>query len=103
MINYPNLIPECNVDTVFVEMCGYKQPNHAYSITQVSSILETSMSNKRAMGFVDNDKRHPKYFKNFKELDSTNNAKLLKHRNKQHYLVVVHPAMDKFIFKLCQD
>lgn len=101
MIDYPNLIPECNIDTLFVEMLGYKKPNHAPSITIVSSILEKK-TNQRAMGFVDSDKRQPLYFKEFKVIDTTANAKLLKHPERHHYLVVVNPDMDTFIFNLCR-
>ena len=55
MIDHPNLIPECNVDTAVVEMLGYRRPNHAPSITQVSSILENKMMKRHAIGFIDND------------------------------------------------
>src|SRR4051812_17562327 len=100
MIDYPNLIPECNVDTAFVEMLGYKRPNHAPSITQVSSILENKMIKQTAIGFVDNDKKQPQYFKAFEVLKATKNAKLLKHPIRNHYLIIVNPDMDTFIFKL---
>lgn len=103
MIDFPTLIPECNVDTAFVEMCGYRRPNHAPSISQVSYILEQKMSKRRAIGFVDNDKRKPKYFDEFNEIDRTNNARLLKHSNRHHYLVIVNPDMDTFIFNLCKE
>lgn len=102
MIKHPNLIPECNVDTAFVEMCGFKDPNHAYSISQVSAILEKKMTDKKAIGFVDNDKRKPQYLKEFKEIESSNKVSLLKHPQQRHFLVVVSPAMDRFLFDLCK-
>lgn len=102
MIDHPYLIPECNVDTAFVEMYGYKRPNHAPGISQVSSILEKNMTKKRAMGFIDNDKRKPEYFKYFEVMEKTSNAQLFKHPNTHHYLVVVNPDMDTFIFNLCR-
>ena len=102
MIRYPNLIPECNVDTAFVEMLGYIDPNHAPDISTVSSILEAKNANQRAIGFIDNDKKKPKYISQFKVFDNgIGNVKLLKHPAKEQYLVVVHPAMDKFIYDLC--
>ena len=57
MIRYPNLIPECNVDTVFVEALGYPGPNHAPSINQVCAILEKRGPQGKAIGFIDNDKK----------------------------------------------
>lgn len=102
MIAYPFLIPECNVDTIFVESLHYKSPNHAPSITQVSRIMENRPL-QRAMGFVDNDKKQPQYFSNFVQIDYSTNVKLLKHKEREHYLVVVNPAMDEFLYKICQD
>jgi hypothetical protein len=105
MIRYPNLIPECNVDTAFVEMLGYIDPNHAPNISQVSSILEAKRNAKqKAIGFIDNDKKKPQYILQFKVLDGViKNVKLLKHPDKEQYLVVVNPAMDQFVFTLCKD
>ena len=103
MIKYPCLLPECNIDTAFVEMIGYKEPNHAPSITQVSFILENKFSNQRAMGFIDNDKKKTKYIAEFECIDEVNRARLLKHPDRHHYLVVLDPAMDGFIFSLCES
>jgi hypothetical protein len=100
MIKYPNLIPECNVDTVFVEMLGYKNPNHAPDINQVALILNKKKTNEKAIGFIDDDKKSPLYFKEFKQLDKIGDVKLLKHSKRNHYLVVVSPAMDNFIYNL---
>jgi hypothetical protein len=103
MIQYPNLIPECNVDTAFVEMLGYLEPNHAPNISQVCSILEKKNANQPAIGFIDDDKKKPAYLSNFQVQDRIKNVQLLKHSTKNQYLIVVKPAMDKFIFTLCED
>lgn len=97
MIEYPNLIPECNVDTVFVEVLGYKRPNHAPNINDVFKIFAKRKSSEKLIGFVDNDKRKPKDFFEFVIKDKINNVSLLKHPDKEHYLVVVSPAMDEFM------
>lgn len=101
-MKHPNLIPECNVDTAFVEMLGYKGANHAPGITEVSNILERKMVNQTAFGFVDGDKKQPKYFNNFIVIKTTTNAKLLKHLVRNHYLVMVNPDMDRFIYNICR-
>jgi len=56
-MRHPNLIPECNVDTLFVEALGYQSPNHAPSINQVCAILEKRGPHGRAIGIIDNDKK----------------------------------------------
>jgi hypothetical protein len=103
MIDYPNLIPECNVDTAFVEMLGYKNPNHAESITQVSSILEKAKPKQKAIGFIDNDKKKTSYISQFETVDTIKNVSLFKHPDREHYLVIVDPAMDEFIYNLCKN
>lgn len=103
MIDYPNLIPECNVDTVFVEVLGYKDPNHASGISEVCKIMDQNLTKQSAMGFIDDDSKKPNYFKAFKVFDQTNKVSLFKHSERPHYLVVVKPAMDKFIYDLCAE
>lgn len=100
MIDYPNLVPECNVDTVFVEMLGYKNPNHASSIGQVASIFLSKKIKGKIIGFIDDDKKVPPYFQKFEPLDKIGSISLLKYSKADHYLVVVKPAMDKFLFDL---
>lgn len=103
MIRYPNLIPECNVDTVFVEALGYPGPNHASSINQVCAILEKRSAHGKAIGFIDNDKKRPAYLAEFDVVENLGNVRLLKHRTKRQHLIVVSPAMDRFIFDLCTE
>lgn len=102
MIQYPFLIPECNVDTVFIESLHYQSPNHVLSINQVSNILENRPL-QRAMGFIDDDKKKPKYFSDFIQIESVDHVRLLKHKVRDHYLVVVQPAMDEFIYCICKE
>jgi len=59
MIKHSFLVPECNVDTVFVEMLGYDEPNHAPNIHSVCSILENLPAKQSAIGFIDDDKKKP--------------------------------------------
>jgi hypothetical protein len=103
MIRYPNLIPECNVDTVFVEALGYPGPNHAASINEVCAILEKKGPHGKAIGFIDNDKKRPAYLADFDVVEDLGNVRLLKHATKRQHLIVVTPAMDRFIFDLCTE
>lgn len=102
MIDYPNLVPECNVDTAFVEAIGYRRPNHAANINQVSLILQ-KQARKKVIGFIDNDKKMPSYFLEFNLVNEINDVALLKHNERDHCLVVVKPAMDEFIFNLSRN
>ncbi|MBO9635800.1 MAG: hypothetical protein J7578_22030 [Chitinophagaceae bacterium] len=103
MIRYPYLIPECNVDTAFVEMLGYDSPNHAPNIQQVCIALDNSKANTVCIGFIDDDKKKPAYISNFTLMERSDNFHILKHKTKKQFLVVAIPAMDKVIYRLCQD
>lgn len=103
MIRYPNLVSECNVDTAFVEMIGYMEPNHAPNIHQVSSILEKQKSAVPCIGFIDDDKKKPAYISSFKLFKKGRYISILKHPSKNQFLVVAIPAMDSVIHNLCTD
>lgn len=103
MIRYPYLISECNVDTAFVEMLGYVEPNHAPNIQQVCLMMQNSKTNATYIGFIDNDKKKPSYISSFKLLDESKYFRILRHETKNQFLVVAIPAMDKVIYELCQE
>jgi hypothetical protein len=103
MIKFPLLLPECYVDTAFVEMLGFKEPNHQAGISRVSTVLERKLASTKAMGFIDNDKRKTDYIRQFELIDQVNQLRLFKHPKRTHFLVAVDPAMDRFIFNLAQN
>lgn len=103
MILYPYLISECNIDTAFVEMLGYADPNHAPNMQQVCIMLEKQKENIKCIGFIDNDKKKPDYISYFKTEKELIYFSILKHEAKSQYLVVAKPAMDKVIYSLCKD
>lgn len=104
MIQFPNLVPECNVDTAFVEMLGYTRPNHAANIQQVCLILENQKGSMPCIGFVDDDKKKPPYIlSNFIFVEKSRHFSIMKHNAKNQFLVVAKPAMDKVIHELCKD
>lgn len=103
MLRYPYLIPECNVDTAFVEMLGYTEPNHAPNIQEVCRIMQNNKANAICIGFIDDDKKKPTYISSFKPLEESKYFRLLKHETKSQFLVIAIPAMDKVIYNLCQD
>lgn len=103
MIRHPNLVPECNVDTAFVEMLGYPDPNHAPDIYQVCIILDKTNATIPSIGFIDSDKKKPKYLSDFKLVEKGTYISILKHTDKIQFLVVASPAMDRVIYDLCQD
>ncbi len=93
---HPNILPECYADTLLVHLLGFKYPNHCPSI---GAVANTMKKQSLAIGVIDRDKRQPKYFSEFDLLEEKHDLQLKKHPNKRHYLIVVSPAFEKWIFK----
>ena len=56
-----------------------------------------------AVGIIDDDKRKTKYVSEFSPIASKGHIKLLKHPERHHYLIIISPAMDKFILDCAKD
>lgn len=100
-----NLLPECYGDTLLVEMLGFKRPNHQTSgIGQVIKVMKERYSTRLAIGIIDADKKiTPSYYKEFHLAEEKNGLKLLKHQDRNHYLIMVAPALEGFILQAAED
>ena len=57
---HSNIIPECYVDTVLVQVIsGLKGANHQSTCSQVASTVEKKFKDEFALGIIDADKRQP--------------------------------------------
>ena len=92
-------VPECYVDTNLVEsLLEVNGVNHQKGCNNVANTMKgRALNNGFAVGIIDTDKRQPSYVKEFKEIAHTEHLSLMKHGSKPHYLMMVCPAMDKFI------
>jgi len=96
-----HLIPECYAETTMVKLLFQDADlfNHASGISQVSKILsQKDKIDYKNIGFIDNDKHNvPQYFDEFQLLYSFENVALKKHPETNDFLVVVNPAIEKFL------
>ncbi|MGP8215704.1 MAG: hypothetical protein ACLQQ4_09100 [Bacteroidia bacterium] len=92
-----HIIPECWADNLLAITLGYSSPNHQFGVGQVNNIMNKDLKNKVAIGIVDNDKNQPSDFKKFKELKNAHDLTLKKRPGTKHYLIMVSPAVDKWI------
>ena len=92
-------VPECYVDTNLVEsLLDSDGVNHQKGCnTVVNTMKGKILKDGFAVGVIDSDKRKPSYVNEFTEIAHTEHLSLLKHTTKAHYLIMVSPAMDKFI------
>ena len=97
------IIPECFVDTNLVEtlVCN-KGCNHQKGCNQVAKIMNEKFADKFAVGIIDADKRRPSYLKEFNELGRSQHLKILRHSIRPHFIILISPAIDKFILDNAQ-
>jgi hypothetical protein len=96
----PRILPECYGDTLLIEILGYSKPNHQQpgGINRVLDTLEKKYPGQTAVGIIDKDKKiTPAYFQNFQKQKETNHLILRKHRQRNHYLILVIPALERFL------
>ena len=99
-----NILPECYVDTKLAEILGNatKKYNHQHGHGNVANKMKYALANQFALGIIDEDTvkvRKAKYFSEFNDVKEENGLKLKKHREKEHYLIIICPEIEAFIFK----
>ena len=102
MSRHLNIIPECHADTLPVEIAGYKNPNHQANNSEVIRVMETSFKNRKAIGLIDNDKVKARNFDHFAITEKENDLTLLAHPNAYHFLIMVTPAFERWVFNAAQ-
>lgn len=104
----PRILPECYCDTLLIELLLRVIPNHQTSgVGQVLKIIEKNFSKQKAVGVIDDDKAFKKYkasfFNEFIPQKTANNLVLKKHPKKDNYLIMLSPALEKFLLNAAND
>lgn len=99
------IIPECYIDTNLLETLvptskGY---NHQKGCNNVVRIMQKKLTDEFAIGIVDKDKRQIRYVDEFEEIAHTDSLFIYKHPQKPHYLIMISPAVDRFILKCAEE
>ena len=97
-------IPECHADTVLVRFLTDNFPyiDHESSINGVAKNFENVRDRTyKLVGVVDDDKRTPKYLDDFRLIKKSNGVALKQKPDKEHYLIVISPALEKFLMENC--
>ncbi len=104
-----NFIPECYVDTILVESLleinGHTSGgvNHQHSCNNVGRLMLKKLSNSFAVGIIDDDKKRISYENEFFKIAESENIKLLKHRDRPHYIIKISPAIEAFIISCAEE
>lgn len=92
------IIPECYIDTNLVETLACPGGcNHQKGCNQVAKVMQEKFSDRFAIGIIDADKRRPGYLNEFSQIAASSHLKLFRHRERPHFIILVHPAADGFI------
>lgn len=94
-----SIIPECYIDTNLIETLvppnkGY---NHQKGCGTVTKVMREHFASNFAVGIVDKDKQELDYLKEFYLVLAKGNIQLYKHNSRNHFIVRVIPAMERFI------
>lgn len=97
-----HIIPECYVDTKLVKILyppQSKRYNHQKGCNTVTKEMQETFADDFALGIVDKDKRILDYSKEFSMVFQTEQLELLKHQTKNHYLIFIRTAMEKWLME----
>ena len=97
------VMPECYVDTNLIEYLLNASVNHQHSCSKVVAQLNTTFSEKFAIGIIDKDKVELGYVKECRTIAESKHITLLKHQSKSQYLIMVAPAIDGFIIDCAKE
>lgn len=98
-------IPECYVDTNLLETISpfNGRYNHQKGCGTVAKVMQKSFLDRFAVGIIDKDKREIKYLEEFELACSSGSLTLYKHRSRHHYMILISPAMERFILSSVAD
>ncbi|MFN0036529.1 MAG: hypothetical protein ACKVUS_15800 [Saprospiraceae bacterium] len=97
-------IPECHADTALVRflVSDFPHIDHESGICNVAkNFQEVKDQTYTLVGIVDDDKRKPPYLDDFQLLQASEGVAVKKKPNKEHYVIVVSPALEKFLLQNC--
>ncbi len=110
MQNYRNFdfISECFIDTNLVETLleanGHTFAiNHQKGCNNVSKIMIDKFKDRFAVGIIDKDKKEPTYVKQVEEICASEHLRLLKHKDRCHFLIEIHRASEDFILNCAKE
>lgn len=98
------IIPECYVDTNLIEtLVCHGGCNHQKGCNQVAKVMQEKFADRFAVGIIDADKRRPGYLSEFYEVSASEHIQLLRHPVRDHFMILIRPAVDGFIIFCAED
>ena len=95
-----HIIPECYIDTRLVKtLLPHKgRYNHQHGCSNVEKIIKVKLKGEFALGIIDKDKKALKYLDKCQLVcEMSGFSQLFKHKVEHHYLIIIRPAMERWI------
>ena len=98
-----NIMPECYVDTNLIEYLIGDTVGHQHCCSKVVGTMKRVFADRFAVGIIDDDKVEMGYVNECELIALTHHLKLMKHKEKPHYIILVNPAIDGFIMDCAKE
>jgi hypothetical protein len=101
-----HIIPECYIDTKLIKALIPPQTkyNHQKGCPTVVKVMQEKFKDDFAVGIIDRDKKELGYVEQFNlVVEVSDTLQLLRHRSKNHYLIFICPAVEKWIIDCASD
>lgn len=102
-----HIIPECYIDTKLIKVLvppNSKGYNHQKGCNNVVNVMKENFRDDFALGIIDNDKREVGYLEEFETIYTIENSlELYKHSEKHHWIIIICPAMERWIFNSLEE
>lgn len=94
------IIPECYVDTVLIEILGYRKPNHKLNNSEVLKTLDSKgYNNSIGIGVIDKDKNQPKKLREeYSSYKKAGKLEILRKGDSKRF-VIVHPNIERWTWE----
>ena len=95
-----HIIPECYIDTRLVKTLVPPQIryNHQHGCSNIEKTMKGKLKGDFALGVIDKDKKALNYLDECQLVcEHDGFLQLLKHTTQNHYLIIIRPAMERWI------
>lgn len=100
MAHHRDIIPEDGAIRVLVEILGFSNPNHANGISTALSKVNTYFDKRFAVVIIDDDKRKPKLFDQYRlTLRQEYGLQLRQKPESLHFLILISPAIEDWLLE----
>jgi hypothetical protein len=102
-----NIVCEGEVDTRVIEILSNSSKcSNGHGKGGVANALKSRLVNVPAFGIIDEDRSkgvEPKYFADFIQIAGDYSLQLFKHSSRQHFLVKVVPAIERWLIRSAEE